>query len=358
MKFDKAFPAERKAETQFARLKSLAAAVIILSPSFFLTACHRESAASAKVELPAVAVTTIELNARPAARFELLPGTVVARQQARLEAKVTGRVTAFNVEPGSAVEEGEVLVEISAPEIAAKVEQARAAFELAGKNHQRVSRLFEREAATRAEFDSAVAQLEQTRAAVEEAESLLAYIRVTAPFAGVVASKPAEVGDLASPGRVLLTIESPDRKQFAADVPESLLLGIALGSENRLVLGGSAQPTTGKVAEINPAGDPGSRSWLVKWDLPADVSVRSGTYGQVQIATGETSGLMIPASAIVTRGQLEQVHVVADGRAVLRLIKTGERAGDEVRVLAGLELGDRLITSPAGTVRDGQRVNP
>ncbi len=358
MKSDKPPFAEQKTKTVFARFSSLATAGIALVLTFALTACHQEQSAAVKEELPAVSVTTIELKAKPATRFELLPGTVVARQQARLEAKVTGRVTTIHVEPGAMVKEGQVLVEISAPEIAARVEQAGAALDLAEKNHLRTTRLFERQAATRSELDAAIAQLEQGKAAVAEADSLLAYTRVKSPFTGVVASKQVDIGDLASPGRALMTIESPDQKQFAADVPESLLTGIKMGAEHQLVPGGSASQITVKVAEINPAGDPGSRSWLVKWDLPAVEKLRSGAYGQVQIATGESSGLMIPASAIVNRGQLEQVHVVADGRAVLRLIKTGERVGDELRVLAGLEPGERLVTSPAGTVQDGQRVTP
>lgn len=330
---------------------------VVIAPSLvlLLTACHQEPATPAKVELPAANVPVIEVRAVPATRFERVPGTVIARQQAAIEAKLTGRVTALHVEPGTRVNRGDLVAELDAPEIAARVEQARAAFALAEKDHQRTSRLFARGAATRSELDAATGRLDQARAALAEAESLLSHARVTAPFAGVVARKQIEVGDLATPGRALLTLESPDGRQFLAGVPESLMNGVRAGVTNRIRFHGDEAPVAGVVAEVNPAGDPASRSWQVKWNLPV-TGVRSGAFGEVELAAGETAELRVPVAAVLVRGQLEQVFVVDQGRAVLRLIKTGARDGDQLTVLSGLTGGELLITTPK-VVSDGQPVN-
>ncbi len=325
--------------------------------SVLLTACHEQLTAPVLQELPVARVTVLQVEPRTMMRTELLPGTVVPRTKVALESKITGRILELNAELGQSVRAGDVLIRIQAPEMGAQVEKASAALELASKNEARIAKLFARQAATQAELDAARSQLMQATAAAAEAGSMLAYAIVKAPFDGVVSGKFADVGDLSTPGRTLVEIEDPAGKQFQANVPETLMTGLKEGGKNGLQFPGSQKNVGASLAEIDPAGAPSSRTWLVKWDLPPDVNARSGAYGQVAIPVGESELIQIPIAALMLRGQLEQVFVAEDGHAVLRLVKTGIRAGDRVEILSGLMAGDQVVTQHPVELRDGQPVS-
>jgi len=114
----------------------------------------------------------------------------------------------------------------------------------------------------------------------------------------------------------------------------------------------------GRVAELIPAADPASRSVIVKLDLPADLPLRSGMFGRARFPAGERKALVVPAAAVVERGQLSSLFVVgADGVARLRLVTLGERHGERVEVLSGLTPGERIVVEGGDGLADGSRVD-
>jgi multidrug efflux system membrane fusion protein len=111
------------------------------------------------------------------------------------------------------------------------------------------------------------------------------------------------------------------------------------------------------VAEIVPAADAASRTFLVKVDLPKDCGCRSGEYGTADFAVGEVRQLSVPRRALVEHGELEGVFV-ANPQGVLeyRLVKTGKDLGERVEILSGISEGERVATSQVERLRDGARV--
>lgn len=329
---------------------------LALGASVLLTACHDNAPTPAVQDLPVARVSVVEVTTVNADRGESFPGTVVPRTKALIESKITGHILELNAEPGQSVKAGDILVRIEAPEISAQVDRAVAAMELARRNDARMRKLFDRQAATRAEIEAAESQLLQAKAAETEAESMQAYATVPAPFDGVVSGQFANVGDLSTPGRALVEIEIPSGRQFEASVSESLINSIELGDKHQIQFAELARPVAAELVEINPAGERSSRSWLAKWNLPENPRIRSGSFGRVSIPAGESVAIVIPLSTVMRLGQLEQVFVAHDGRAVLRLVKIGAQTGEQVEVLSGLMPGDRLITEHPADLRDGQPV--
>ncbi len=319
--------------------------------------CHQESQPAAREMLPTAAVTTVKVTTAPHATFEEIPGTVVPRVKSVLEAKVVGRIVSLTAESGQAIQAGQTLLKIDAPEIQARADQALAALKLAEQENQRTQNLFARQAATRSEVDAVTAQLNQARAAAAEANVMLGYLSVGAPFDGVVSRKLVDVGDLAAPGKPLIEIEQPTGKRFEAAIPETLIGQVKPGATLNLRFDGVAEPVAATVSEIDPAGDPANRSWRVKLDLPASANFRSGTFGRVAVPRDASSAIVIPLSALIQRGQLEQVFVVAGGQASLRLVKTGRTVAGNVEILSGLEADESVVVNPAADLKDGQPVN-
>jgi RND family efflux transporter MFP subunit len=313
-----------------------------------------EHVPAAQLPVATVSVTTVELKPRPA--FEEVVGTVRAKLRAVIEAKVSGRIDRMLAVPGATAKAGDLLAQLSAPEIQARLDQAQAVRQQAETDLKRFTALLESRTLTRAEFDNAQAKARVAQAAVIEAETLLSYTRITAPFDGVITRKHADVGDLAAPGKPLLEMEDATALRLEADVPEAVVGRLKLSDKLPVRIAAVGTELLGVVSEIAPAADPNSRTFLVKLDLSGSPGLRAGQFGRVSMPVGETTALRVPASAVVQRGQMEILFVVADGKARLRLVKTGKRIGSEVELVSGVEAGEKIVVEGAAGLVDGQPV--
>lgn len=299
-----------------------------------------------------VRVQTVESKKRVAT--EEVVGTVRAKLRSVIEAKVSGKIQQMLVVPGQQVKAGESLAVIDAREVQARYDQAVAVRQQAEADLKRLTSLFEQKILSQAEFDGAQSKARVAVAAVTEAETMLSYTKVTAPFAGVITRKHADVGDLSTPGKPLLEIEDSTALRLEADVPEAVVGKLTLGDKLPVRISALEKELEGLVSEIAPAADPGSRTFLVKLDLPGTPGLRAGQFGRVAMPVGETTALRVPASALIQRGQMELIFVVQDHQARLRLVKTGKRLGNEVELVSGVEAGEKIVAENALGLADGQ----
>jgi RND family efflux transporter MFP subunit len=198
-------------------------------------------------------------------------------------------------------------------------------------------------------------KIRQAESAVAQAATMKGYMEITAPFRGVVVERKAEPGMLAAPGMPIAVVEQASGYRLEASVEENRVKAIRPGMAVEVTIEALGQTMPGRVEEIVPALDPGSRSFTVKIPV-AGPMLRSGMFGRARFAMGEKKALMIPAAAVVRQGQVEQVFVVDNGVAKLRLVTTGARRGDRVEVLTGLSAGEVVVSPVPGNLRDGSRV--
>lgn len=321
-----------------------------------LAGCHAEKSPVSPAALPPMTVRTAKVEARSRPAFEDVVGTVRSRLRTVVEARIAGRIEALKVAPGQKVAAGDLLLVLEAREVQARLDQALALRDQSARDLERLERLIQDGAATAAELDTVRARHRVAVATVAEAETLMGQARVTAPFDGIVTRKLADLGDLASPGRPLLEIEDPAALRFEADVPEALMERVEMGLRLPVQVAAGKEAMEGVVSEIAPAAESVSRTFLVKLDLPTRPGLRPGQFGRVSIPIEETRLPQVPPAAVVARGQLELVFVVKDGRAVLRLIRTGRRSPEAVTVLAGLGAGEEVVVGGADRLTDGQAV--
>ena len=228
---------------------------LTFASAFALAACHAKKESATAETLPAVAVrvAVVEQKARPSS--EEVVGTVRAKLRAAIEAKVSGRIEALLVAPGQTVKAGELIAQLDAREIQAKLDQALAVREQATRDLSRARDLMEKKITTQAEFDSVQARERVAVGSVKETETMLGYAKLVAPFNGIVTRKLADVGDLATPGKPIVEMEDPSALRFEADVPEALIGNVKLGAKLPVRVG--AVPTTieGVVVEVAPVAD-------------------------------------------------------------------------------------------------------
>ncbi|WP_298433226.1 efflux RND transporter periplasmic adaptor subunit, partial [Geobacter sp.] len=204
--------------------------------------------------------------------------------------------------------------------------------------------------------ERAAARLAAAREGARAAGVVAGYTRITSPLAGVVTAKQAERGMTVFPGTPLLTVEEGGSFRLEAAVPESGIGRVKVGARVPVAIEGGGVAATGRVAEVVPAADPGSRTFTVKIDLDG-AGLKSGMFGRVFIPSGERQGIAVPKGAVVERGALTSVWVVDGGGIVrMRLVKCGKPLGERVEILSGLSAGDRVVTGGMEKVTEGARI--
>lgn len=343
-------------------------------------------------------------------------GTVQARNRSVIAAKVMGNIAALHVREGDTVRAGQTVIEIdnrdagiqlqksqagmrevqdSLEEVNRSIRAAESAHAAAQANEKlakitldRYETLFKRRSVSPQEFDevrtkydiakaeteradrllqATAARQNQMRARIDQAKADIAnarvyvgYSRVVAPIDGIVVSKQADVGYMATPGMPLLTIETTSHYQLHASVEESKLGAIHLNDQVHVLLEALGNTDLiGTVEQIVPAADPATRSYIVKIALAnlGDIQLRSGLYGKARFVVGQRKMLSVPQTAVTQQGQLVGVFVVdQSGLARLRLVKTGRTVGDRVELLSGLSDGEEIVSDGTSSLRDGVRV--
>jgi RND family efflux transporter MFP subunit len=210
-----------------------------------------------------------------------------------------------------------------------------------------------------AALDTADSQLKGAQAGRDEAgagarQSALAqgFTRVTAPFDGWVLQTQAEAGDLAVPGKPLLTVYAPLPLRVVVQVPVSRSsLARAAGSVELLLQ--SAEGGARWIRPVSstnvPNADPVSQTIEWRLELPADASktLLPGQQVRVRFAGSQADRLVVPASAVLRRGELTAVYVVSGSGFALKAIRLGaDRGAEGVEVVAGLQAGDRVAVDP------------
>jgi RND family efflux transporter MFP subunit len=313
-------------------------------------------------------------------------GTLQAAQTTQLSSQMTGNLVEMRVKEGDRVRRGEVLAVLEDAQPQAAVRQATAAesaaqqeivaadsdYSLAEATFKRYQDLYNKKSVSPQEFDEVKAReqaatarrqlaragLAQAQAALSQAQTTLGYTRVRAPFDGIVTEKRADPGTLANPGMVLLVVEDQRRFRLEANVDEGDIHLIKLGQAVPVTLDSlPGAQFSGRVAQIVPAADPASRSFVVKVELPADARLRSGLFGRAHVARGQRPAILLPRSAVLDRGQLQGIYVVgADRIATLRYITLGKVQREQVEVLSGLQGGEQVVAAPGDRELGGKRV--
>jgi RND family efflux transporter MFP subunit len=339
----------------------------------FLSACSGDSETPQTEAGIPVEVAVARLS--PIAQAYRYSGTVRGTRRVELGTRMLGRVTFLTVEEGDRVRRGETLVRLQSQDIRAQRSQvlaglteASATLANAETNYRRMQALYESDSATRKELDDAAVHYETALARVAAMEARLVEVDealddavLTAPFDGFVVRRMAEQGDLASPGRPLLTIEDTRALEVVAQVPENDILRFAEGDTVNIEVGSvDGSPIPGTVTQINPSGDAETRQFdviVTVDDTDNRQRIRSGMFARIELRKGERSVISVPEVALHRRGQLTGLCAVdADGRALLRWVRTGRQIGDRVEVLSGLAEGEIFVVSSQHRIADGQRV--
>lgn len=350
---------------------------------FFLSACQGPSksrvlgvlalawafGAGAPLSLAAeLPLWTVQSSAD--ARLATYDGRVEALQQTQLAAQVPGAVLALNVRAGDAVRAGQVLLRIDASAAeqgvaasSAQVAAAQAALDVAASELARQRQLADKKYISQGALEqaesqhrAALAQVRALQAQTQVARTQSGFHVVQAPFDGVVSALMVERGDMAMPGRPLLSLYDPKGLRVTAHVPSSELEGAAPQVQVWLV--GADQALTPASVQLLPTVDPATLTQELRARLPEGTAATPGQHARLQLAVravdaaiAQAPQILVPASAVLRRAEVTAVYVMGAQRPLLRQVRLGLNHGEQVEVLSGLDVGEQVITDPQAAQR-------
>jgi RND family efflux transporter MFP subunit len=377
-------------------LKSVALVAVLVVMMMWLAGAFRSKIKAGPALEPAAVATgaTARVETRRYPMIVEQAGTVRTRTEAQVSSRLMAQVREVLVKEGDTIRgassdaKATVLARLDDRDIQAKLQQAQAQaaslqralgaalaqqqsaqalLQQATADLARTDKLVEAKAATgqqldhaRTQRDTAQAQVlaaqglvEQTRAqqvgaeaAVREAQIMLSYAVIEAPFDGKVCSKKINPGDMVAPGQTLFVVESPSEPQLHAMVSETVALHLKVGQTLPVQIDAPQQQFEGVVREIVPQADPLTRTILVKVDLPRDAGLVSGLFGRLRVPIGDYSTLVVAQNAIRQSGQLYLVQVLEKpGLPVRRFVQLGPEHDAFVEVLSGVREGDEVVTN-------------
>ena len=295
-------------------------------------------------------------------------GTVEPKEKAEVASKLLATVQEVHVEPGDRVKRQQLLVVLDDREVQAQLREVEAArlgveadLAVRQRDFLRYQQMFAEKAVTKEQFDRVEglykvtqAQLKRMDAQIDRLKVMLSYTQIKAPSAGIVADRYVDPGDLASPGKPLLTLHDPAGLELHASVREKLSGYVRLGQRLSVSIDAVNLQLTGTVREIVPQAEARSRSVLVKVSLPKDRTERLyiGMFGRLAIPVGKIRRIVVPREAVRSVGQLDLVEVVTpDNLLERRYVRPGKQFGSKIEILSGLRVGETVALFPEGVAR-------
>ncbi len=341
------------------RMAALAlAGMLLATPAAALAVAAEGETAAAANELKTTVVKRIE-----AVRERLFEGVIEAEKASTVSAQTSGRVLAIHFDVNDRVEKGALLVELDDTQQKAALERARAGLKAAQAKliaaklaFDRISQLYRRGTAPKAQFDQAKAEYEaaqagvkQAEAALKQAEEQLSYTKVRAPYSGIVTARHVEVGELAAPGKPLMSGYSTEEMRAHVDLPQRYVPIIRKNRKASVVLdlAGRVRREVSRMV-IFPYSDPKTNTVTVRLYMKdKGKGLFPGMLIKGAFMVEKAQVLAVPERAVARRGELAGVYRLKGKEIEFLQVRTGRPLGNGlVEVLAGLQEGDVVALDP------------
>ncbi len=332
-----------------------------IAAALVLAACSEPPKPAAAPAPSAVATAAAEV--REVDLSVSAEAVVEAVRQSTVAAQVSGRIVDIRFDVGDRVQKGDVIVRIderaASQAVAATEAQAReaeAAMINARAQLERTRQLLAQKFVSQAALDkaeadhkAAEARFKATLAGAGAARTERDFATIVAPYSGVVSARHVQLGEMASPGKPLLTGFDPAGMRVVATVPSAQVPAIQAGAKARIEVPSLGRWIDVKSVTVVPSADPRTHTTQVRLELPADVKgVLPGVFARAHFVTGQAPRLLVPREAVIRRSEVTGVYVVDEsGVPRLRQVRLGTASDDgAVEVLAGIRAGERVALEP------------
>jgi membrane fusion protein (multidrug efflux system) len=352
-------------------------ALLLAATVLSVGACKKSdaNAAPAKVETMLVGPENVTVVRSESIRSgPAISGSLAPERAATLRAEMSGAVIQTYAEPGQRVSRGQALAQLDAQVLRDQALSARSAvttaqssYDIARRDVQRSETLTQAGAIAERDLErsrnallAAQAQLATARAQLASIQKQLDKASVQAPFAGIVAQRQANAGDVVSPGTALFTVVDPGSMQLEAAVPADALSQVRVGMPVEFKVNGYPNRTfTGRVTRVNPVADPTTRQVHITAAIPnAGNTLVGGLFAEGRVSSEARTAPMLAVAAVDERGLRPTVMRLRNGKIEKAEVTLGIRdaASETVEITAGLAQGDTVLLGAARGISPGTPV--
>jgi membrane fusion protein, multidrug efflux system len=307
----------------------------------------------------AVPVEAVQVDVTQVDDTVVVVGSLGANEQVVVRPEVAGRIKSIHFKEGEVIAKDALLFRLDDAIRRAELVQAEAKLNLAKRNAQRARSLFDRGAGTQRAQEETETDLETTAAALQLARAQLEKTEIRAPFAGILGLRLVSVGAYVEAGRDLVHLDSVDPIKVDFRVPERFFSKVRVGQTVRVAVEAFGEESfIGEVYATAASVDRDGRSLAVRARIPnSEGRLRPGLFAKVVLTiASRPDAIVVPEQAVVTAGKGPSVFVVVDGKAVARMVTTGQRMAGRVEIVDGLRPGDVVVTAGQLKIRDGSPV--
>jgi membrane fusion protein, multidrug efflux system len=389
-------------------------AAILVAVAIVVPACSSADGKTADTQQTrptALAVAAAPAAEQPITRFIRATGSLMAEEQADVAAEIAGRIVSTPVERGTSVAAGAVLVRLSPDEADAQakeaeanaaqiearlgiasggsldvnavpeVQNAKATYDLAQNEFNRIKSLLEQRVVSQSEFDQRRTQMEATRqqyeaarngaaqqfqalqaarARVALAHKALADTTVRSPFAGLVAERLVSTGDYVTKGMKVAVVVRVNPLRVQLTVPEQFVSAVKVGAPVAFQVDAyPGREFTGTIRYVSPALEANRRALTVEAVVPNQSGdLKPGLFATARIEQPDkVAAVMVPAAAVQTQGGTSRVYVVNGDKVEERIVTVGQQVDALVEIATGLKAGEQVATKNVAQLFDGAKVS-
>ncbi|MDD5174967.1 MAG: efflux RND transporter periplasmic adaptor subunit [Sterolibacterium sp.] len=319
----------------------------------FVAALSALSPVCAQSALPSSGLATALVELREVDQTYPAEALVEAVKQATIAAQTQGRVIEAHFDAGDRVKAGQVLMRIDQREALQAQAGAQAQLANARANFERNKDLYAKKFVSQAALDKAEADFKAAAATAGQAGTQTSYTTITAPFAGVIAQRFTESGEMAAPGKPLISLFDPQGLRVVANIPQYQFSEVRRALRAKVEFTESGKWVDALRVEVLPTADSQTHVVRARVYLPDNLAgVIPGMFARAHFVIGKARKLLVPAGAVLRRGEVTGVYVV-DDKALphLRQVRLGEQVAGgtslpSVEVLAGLSAGETVALDP------------
>lgn len=379
--------------------KSVLALTLLLTTSMVLSGCGKEVVEEEIIKSVEVKQIYGDIYQNKLS----LSGNILPSQVVKVAFKVPGVVTQANFEEGTFVKKGQLIAAVEQDEynlqvqasssdyesaklqieseIPARINQAKAQYELTKATYDRVKALYEAGGATKSQLDEitakktadentykialeaesiARAKLEKAEAGLELSNTKLSDTAINSPIEGIVMKKLVEEGEIIAQGYPVAAIGQVDVVDVEIGVSDQDIKHIEFGQKVKVYLYGLDKSFDGVVGEISPSADPTTRTFAVKVKVKnPNFEIKPGMVAKVDIPVSSVEGILIPVSSVLSRPEGEVVYIYNEETKTVRkqLVETGDIVKDKITILSGIKNGEKLVVDGQFKLNDNDKVS-
>jgi membrane fusion protein (multidrug efflux system) len=287
-----------------------------------------------------------------------VPGSLLPFEETQLRAEVGGRIVALNINEGSLVQKGTLLVKLFDKDLQAQLKKLQVQLQIKVKTEERNRELVKINGISQQDYDLAALDVENLKADIESTEIAISKTEIRAPYTGRVGLRNISLGSYISPTDVVTTIRQVDQLKLEFSVPEKYAKELQKGYKVSFKIDGGGQPHQATILATESSVDQNTRTLKIRAVVnDKHPELVPGIFAKVNLQLGQDNqALLVPTQAVIPTARDKQVILVRNDSVMFTSVQTGIRDSAYIQILTGLKPGDTVITSGLMAIRPSSKV--